>query len=116
MFKATAKSHLAKGLVHSLIQLAKSQTVTHLNGISYLVPESAAFAQAIDQFLAGSRNILLLLGDAGSGKTWFCHYLMQQLLEAQSEFIPVYLPMKPEVNYQVKRSLCCKDIQILSKL
>ena len=87
-------------VLRTLQQLTQSQLTPVLTGVSYLPPESEFFTQGLEQFLASSKTSLLLLGDAGSGKTLFCYYLMQQLLEAQSEFIPIYVPIKPGIDYQ----------------
>lgn len=52
----------------------------------------------IKQFLMSIQTCLLLRGEAGGGKTFFCHYLVQQL--KSSVWSPIYVHMKPQQDYK----------------
>lgn len=68
--------------------------IIHSNGLEINV------ISQVQQFLNGDKTVLLLLGEAGSGKTLFCQYLMQKLVETQSLYLPVYIPCKAGIDYQ----------------
>lgn len=50
---------------------------------------------AIQKFLQGEKNTLLLLADGGSGKSLFCQHLTQQLTDPNNNngWLPIYIPL-----------------------
>jgi WD40 repeat protein len=56
----------------------------------YILPDPT-FINAVQNFLNNNQTTLLLLGQPGSGKTLFCYYLMQSVIEHADKKISIYI-------------------------
>jgi len=73
-------------------------------------PAPAPLDEFIDGWLADpERNHLSLLGDFGTGKTWFCRRLAQRLIERRAldgnGRIPILIPLRDDPRAYVARQL-----------
>jgi WD40 repeat protein/ankyrin repeat protein len=96
----------------SLLREQQSNTSSAiLRTVSYRIEERLATSghaqlspvsldTVVENFLASSQKVLLLLGTAGSGKTLCCHTLVQKLCQETqfSSYIPIYISLSKISN------------------
>jgi WD40 repeat protein len=75
---------------------------TSLGASENVVPELRIEApNYIVEFLESDKRLLLLLGDSGSGKSLFCHWLVNELWRDQEIWLPLFIDLP---GIKVKKS------------
>ena len=84
--------------LQTLSQISLEYCTTLLHQTPYLANQNLL----LDEFLKNPKRILLLLGSAGSGKTFTCCHWAVTLSQNKNSFIPIYIPISSqETQYNV---------------